>query len=44
MEHFHKTLGRPSTPVQVYLRMMYLKRRYNRGYDELEKEVRDRIS
>ncbi len=44
VDHFHKTLGRPSTPVQVYLRMMYLKRRYNLGYDTLEEQVRDRIS
>ena len=44
VEHFHKTLGRPSTPVQVYLRMMYLKRRYNLGYNELEEQVKDRIS
>ncbi|MDI6638422.1 MAG: ISNCY family transposase, partial [Bacillota bacterium] len=40
-KHFSRSCGRPSTPIDVYLRMMYLKRRYGLGYERLCKEVAD---
>jgi IS5 family transposase len=43
-EKFGTHLGRPTVPVATYLRMMYLKRRYNLGYESLVKEVRDSFS
>ena len=36
-----KTTGRPSTAVATYLRMMYLKFRYQMSYEVLVKEVSD---
>jgi IS5 family transposase len=42
-EVFDETLGRPGTPVGVYLRMMYLKFRWGLSYEEVEKEVRERL-
>jgi transposase, IS5 family len=36
-----KTTGRHSTPVSTYLRMMYLKHRYEMSYEVLVKEVSD---
>jgi len=41
---FNSTFGRPSIPLTVYIRMMYLKKRYNLGYETLCKEVHDSIS
>lgn len=41
---FAETMGRPGTPVSVYLRMMYLKFRYGLSYQEVETEVRERIT
>ena len=41
LEKFSKNMGRPSTPISVYLRMMYLKFRYNLGYEMLIREVED---
>src|SRR5215468_170029 len=41
---FHPVLGRPSTPVECYLRLMYLKYRYRLGYESLCAEVSDSIS
>lgn len=38
---FGTGIGRPSTAVATYLRMMYLKYRYQLGYEVLVKEVRD---
>jgi IS5 family transposase len=35
------TLGRPTIPVETYLRLMYLKHRYGLGYETLCKEVAD---
>jgi IS5 family transposase len=35
------TIGRPTTPVETYLRLMYLKHRYDLGYETLCKEVSD---
>lgn len=41
LERFYSRVGRPSVPVAIYLRMMYLKRRYGLGYETLVKEVID---
>src|SRR6266536_2541777 len=35
------TIGRPTIPVETYLRLMYLKHRYGLGYETLTKEVTD---
>ena len=40
-KRFYTTLGRPTIPVATYLRMMYLKHRYQLGYETLVKEVKD---
>jgi IS5 family transposase len=42
--YFHPVLGRPSTPVEGYLRLMFLKFRYRLGYESLCAEVSDSIS
>jgi transposase, IS5 family len=42
--YFHPVLGRPSTPVECYLRLMFLKFRYRPGYESLCAEVSDSIS
>src|SRR5256884_804162 len=42
--HFHPVIGRPSTPVEWYLRLMFLKFRYRLGYESLCAEVSDSIS
>jgi IS5 family transposase len=44
IEVFHGTMGRPGTPVDVYLRMMYLKFRYDLGYEDLQAQVRERLT
>ena len=41
---FSETMGRPGTPVPVYLRMQYLKSRFGLSYEEVEAEVTERIS
>ena len=41
--HFHPLLGRPSTPMECYLRLMFLKFRYRLGYESLCAEVSDSI-
>src|ERR1700689_860651 len=33
--HFHPVIGRPSTPAEWYLRLMFLKFRYRLGYESL---------
>lgn len=38
-----KTTGRPSTAIATYLRMMYLKRRYQMSYEVTSKEVADSL-
>ena len=42
-EVFDESMGRPGTPVGIYLRMMYLKFRWGLSYEELEREVRERL-
>jgi IS5 family transposase len=42
--HFHATLGRPSIPIETYLRLMFLKYRYDMGFEPLCREVADSIS
>ena len=42
-EAFDESLGRPGTPVGIYLRMMYLKFRWGLSYEEVEQEVRERL-
>jgi IS5 family transposase len=42
--YFHPVLGRPSTPAECYLRLMFLKFRHGLGYESLCAEVSDSIS
>jgi IS5 family transposase len=41
--HFHQRLGRPSVPIESLLRLLYLKHRYQLGYETLCREVGDSI-
>jgi IS5 family transposase len=43
-ERFGTRIGRPTTAVSTYLRMMYLKHRYQLGYEVLVKEVSDSLA
>ena len=40
---FHATFGRPSIPMETYLRLMFLKHRYRLGFETLCREVTDSI-
>src|SRR3954447_24790420 len=40
--HFCAEFGRPSIPIETYLRMMFLKHRYRLGYETLCRESRTR--
>jgi IS5 family transposase len=42
--YFHPTDGRPSVPMETYVRMMALKYRYQLGYEALCEEVSDSVS
>jgi len=42
--YFHPVIGRPSTPVECFLRLMFLKYRYRLGFESLCAEVSDSIS
>jgi transposase, IS5 family len=42
--HFDPRIGRPSVPMETYLRLMFLKYRYRLGYESLCAEVADSIS
>jgi IS5 family transposase len=42
--HFSALWGRPSIPIETYLRMMFLKHRYGLGYETLCREVADSLS
>jgi IS5 family transposase len=41
---FHATIGRPSVPIETYLRLMFLKYRYKLGFEPLCREVADSIT
>lgn len=41
---FDPTWGRPSIPIETYLRLMFLKNRYRLGYELLCRETADSIS
>src|SRR5260370_7169058 len=41
--HFDPRIGRPSTPMETYLRLMFLKFRYRLGYESLCREGSDSI-
>jgi transposase, IS5 family len=41
---FDPRIGRPSTPMEIYLRLMFLKFRYGLGYESLCREVSDSIT
>jgi IS5 family transposase len=43
-QHVHAVLGRPSLPIETYLRLMFLKCRYRLGFEPLCREVADSIS
>jgi transposase, IS5 family len=43
MPFFDARMGRPSTPMETYLRLMFLKVRYRLGYETLCREVADSI-
>src|SRR5918993_1138619 len=40
---FDRRLGRPSVPIDTLLRLLYLKHRYQLGYESLCKEISDSI-
>jgi IS5 family transposase len=42
--YFDARVGRPSIPMETYLRLMFLKFRYRLGYESLCREVGDSIS
>jgi len=42
--YFDTRIGRPSIPMETYLRLMFLKFRYRLGYESLCREVSDSIS
>jgi transposase, IS5 family len=41
---FHPTIGRPSIPMETYLRMMFLRFRYRLGFETLSAEVTDSLA
>src|SRR5215207_5734479 len=41
---FDPRIGRPSTPTETYLRLMFLKFRYRLGFESLCREVSDSIT
>jgi IS5 family transposase len=41
---FHERIGRPSVPIETYLRLMFLKYRFKLGFEPLCREVTDSIS
>jgi IS5 family transposase len=42
--YFDPRIGRPSVPMETYLRLMFLKFRYRLGFESLCREVGDSIS
>jgi IS5 family transposase len=43
LQRFRTRIGRPTVPVETYLRLMYLKHRYRLGYETLVREVTDSL-
>ena len=43
VQRFQRLTGRPTVPVETYLRLTYLKHRYRLGYETLVKEVTDSL-
>lgn len=43
LQRFRTVIGRPTVPVETYLRLMYLKHRYRVGYEMLVREVTDSL-
>ncbi len=43
LQRFRTIIGRPTVPVETYLRLMYLKHRYRLGYEMLVREVTDSL-
>jgi IS5 family transposase len=43
VERFKTTTGRPTVPVQTYLRIMYLKHRHQLSYEVVVEQIRDSI-
>jgi len=43
LQRFRTLIGRPTVPVETYLRLMYLKHRYRLGYETLVREVTDSL-
>lgn len=41
---FNPRIGRPTIPMETYLRLMYLKHRYQLGYETVVSEVADSLS
>lgn len=41
---FHPVIGRPSIPMEIYLRMMFLRFRYRLGFETLCAEVTDSLA
>lgn len=44
LDKHHTRRGRPTKAIEIFLRLMYLKRRYNFGYETLVKEVGDSLT
>ncbi len=42
-QRFRTRVGRPTVPVETYLRLMYLKHRYKLGYEMLVREIADSL-
>ncbi len=43
LQRFRTLIGRPTIPVETYLRLMYLKHRYRLGYEMLVRDVTDSL-
>ncbi len=42
-QRFNTRIGRPTVPIETYLRLMYLKHRYGFGHETLVREVADSL-
>jgi hypothetical protein len=43
VERFNTRIGRPTIPIETYLRLMYLNHRYQLGYETVVSEVADSL-